>query len=171
MGYTVIKGSRNGVEAEATFFVPLDCNAEVHKVVVRNTGAEKKELKLFSFVEWCLWNAQDDSTNFQRNFSTGEVEIKGSVIYHKTEYKERLGLNAVPAAFDYGVAHAVTALVGIQLSFCGRIARGPEIAAVIQIKISAAPHIQRYIIITKTCDAAQLCIPVKAVAARRIGNQ
>lgn len=89
MGYTVIKGSRNGVEAEATFFVPLDCNAEVHKVVVRNTGAEKKELKLFSFVEWCLWNAQDDSTNFQRNLNTGEVEIKGSVIYHKTEYKER----------------------------------------------------------------------------------
>ena len=26
---------------------------------------------------------------FQRNFSTGEVEIEGSVIYHKTEYKER----------------------------------------------------------------------------------
>lgn len=106
MGYTVIKGSRNGVEAEATFFVPLDCNAEVHKVVVRNTGAEKKELKLFSFVEWCLWNAQDDSTNFQRNFSTGEVEIKGSVIYHKTEYKERrdhyafYSVNAPLAGFD-----------------------------------------------------------------------
>lgn len=46
-------------------------------------------MKLFSFIEWCLWNAQDDSTNFQRNFSTGEVEIQGSVIYHKTEYKER----------------------------------------------------------------------------------
>ncbi len=106
MGYTVIKGSRNGVEAEATFFVPLDCNAEVHKVVVRNTGAKKKELKLFSFVEWCLWNAQDDSTNFQRNFSTGEVEIKGSVIYHKTEYKERrdhyafYSVNAPLAGFD-----------------------------------------------------------------------
>ena len=27
--------------------------------------------------------------NFQRNFSTGEVEIEDSVIYHKTEYKER----------------------------------------------------------------------------------
>lgn len=106
MGYTVIKGSRNGVETEVTFFVPLDCNAEVHKVVVRNTGAKKKELKLFSFVEWCLWNAQDDSTNFQRNFSTGEVEIKGSVIYHKTEYKERrdhyafYSVNAPLAGFD-----------------------------------------------------------------------
>ena len=28
-------------------------------------------------------------TNFQRNYNTGEVEVKGSVIYHKTEYKER----------------------------------------------------------------------------------
>ncbi|MDE7299106.1 MAG: glycosyl transferase [Lachnospiraceae bacterium] len=106
MGYTIIKGSRNGVEAEVTFFVPQDYNGEVHKVVVRNTGTEKKELKLFSFVEWCLWNAQDDSTNFQRNFNTGEVEIKGSVIYHKTEYKERrdhyafYSVNAPVAGFD-----------------------------------------------------------------------
>lgn len=89
MGYTKITGRRNEVEVETTFFVPLDCNGEIHKVVVRNTGTQSKKLKLFSFVEWCLWNAQDDSTNFQRNFNTGEVEIKGSVIYHKTEYKER----------------------------------------------------------------------------------
>ena len=51
--------------------------------------AKQKSLKIFSFVEWCLWNAAADMENFQRNFSTGEVEIEGSVIYHKTEYKER----------------------------------------------------------------------------------
>ena len=45
--------------------------------------------RLFSLVEWCLWNAEDDMTNFQRNFSTGEVEVEDSVIYHKTEYRER----------------------------------------------------------------------------------
>lgn len=28
-------------------------------------------------------------TNFQRNFNTGEVEVEDSVIYHKTEFKER----------------------------------------------------------------------------------
>ena len=89
MGYTKITGKRNEIETEVTFFVPLDFNGEVHKVVVKNTGSAKKEVKLFSFIEWCLWNAQDDQTNFQRNFNTGEVEIKGSVIYHKTEYKER----------------------------------------------------------------------------------
>jgi cellobiose phosphorylase len=89
LGYTQIKGSRNGISTEVLFFVPLNCSGEVHKVKISNTGSTPKEIKLFSFVEFCLWNAYDDMTNFQRNFSTGEVEIEGSVIYHKTEYKER----------------------------------------------------------------------------------
>lgn len=89
MGYTIIKGEKNGVSAEVTFFVPQDFNGEVQKVIIKNNSDVKKSLKLFSFIEWCLWNAQDDSTNFQRNFNTGEVEIEGSTIYHKTEYKER----------------------------------------------------------------------------------
>ena len=106
MGYTVIRGKRKNVAAEVTFFVPLDFNGEVHKVVLKNEGTAAKNLKLFSFVEWCLWNADDDDRNFQRNFSTGEVEVKGSVIYHKTEYKERrnhyafFSVNAPVAGFD-----------------------------------------------------------------------
>ncbi len=89
MGYTTITGKRKGLKAKVTFFVPLDYNGEVHKVSITNESDKEKKVTLFSFIEWCLWNAQDDSTNFQRNFSTGEVEVKGSVIYHKTEYKER----------------------------------------------------------------------------------
>ena len=89
MGYTVIKGEKNGIEAEVTFFVPQDFNGEVQKVIIKNKSDAQKSFKLFSFIEWCLWNAQDDSTNFQRNFNTGEVEIEGSTIFHKTEYKER----------------------------------------------------------------------------------
>lgn len=89
MGYTKIKGIRNQISTEVTFFVPIDYNGEVHKVVIKNEGDKAKSLKIFSFLEWCLWNADDDDRNFQRNFSTGEVEVKGSVIYHKTEYKER----------------------------------------------------------------------------------
>lgn len=89
LGYSIIKGKRNDIEAEALFFVPTKTNAEVQKVKLTNTSDTPKTIKLFSFVEFCLWNALDDQTNFQRNFSTGEVEIKESVIYHKTEYKER----------------------------------------------------------------------------------
>ncbi len=89
MSYTRIMGAKNGIEASVLFFVPLHSWAEVQKVTLRNTTKETKTIKLFSFAEWCLWNAATDMENFQRNWSTGEVEIDGSVIYHKTEYKER----------------------------------------------------------------------------------
>ncbi len=89
MGYTHITGAKDGVEASVLFFVPLKTWAEVQRVTLKNTTTATKHLKLFSLVEWCLWNAATDMENFQRNWSTGEVEIDGSVIYHKTEYKER----------------------------------------------------------------------------------
>jgi len=89
MNYTVIKGEKNDVSASVLYFVPLKTWAEVQKLTLTNNSGEVKKLKVFSFVEWCLWNAASDMENFQRNFSTGEVEIQGSVIYHKTEYKER----------------------------------------------------------------------------------
>ena len=89
MSYTKIKGAKNGVETEVLQFIPLGFWGEILKVNVKNTTSQAKKFQLFSFAEWCLWNAEDDMTNFQRNFSTGEVEIEDSVIYHKTEFKER----------------------------------------------------------------------------------
>ena len=89
MGYTIITGKKNELKAEVTFFVPQNYHGEVQKVVLKNEGTSKKSFTLFSFLEWCLWNAEDDSTNFQRNFNTGEVEVEGSTLFHKTEYKER----------------------------------------------------------------------------------
>ncbi len=89
MNYTTIQGTKNGVSAKVLYFVPLKTWAEVQKLTLTNTSKETKKLKIFSFLEWCLWNAAADMENFQRNFSTGEVEIEGSTIYHKTEYKER----------------------------------------------------------------------------------
>jgi len=89
MSYTKYKGSKNRVEAEVLQFIPLGFWGEIQKVRLKNSSSDRKKIKLFSFIEWCLWNAEDDMTNFQRNFSTGEVEVKDSVIYHKTEFKER----------------------------------------------------------------------------------
>lgn len=89
MSYTRITGRKEGIEASVLFFVPLHTWAEIQKLSLRNDTAERRKIKLFSFEEWCLWNAATDMENFQRNFSTGEVEIEGSVIYHKTEYRER----------------------------------------------------------------------------------
>ena len=89
MSYTRIIGAKDGIEASVLFFVPLHTWAEVQKVTLRNTSDCTRRFKFYSFAEWCLWNAATDMENFQRNFSTGEIEVDGSVIYHKTEYKER----------------------------------------------------------------------------------
>lgn len=89
MGYTVIGAEKDDLRAEVLFFVPAGDTCEIQRVTVRNNGRMVKRFRLFSFVEWCLWNALDDMTNFQRNFSTGEVEVEEGVIYHKTEYRER----------------------------------------------------------------------------------
>ena len=89
LGVTRYQGRKNGLSASVTAFVPLHDTCEVHKVILKNESEESKDFTLFSYVEFCLWNAVDDMTNFQRNLSTGEVEVEGSVIYHKTEYRER----------------------------------------------------------------------------------
>jgi cellobiose phosphorylase len=106
LGYTAITGERNEVMAKTLFFVPLGFNCEIQQVTVKNTGKKEKKIQLFSYIEFCLWNAWDDQTNFQRNLSTGEVEVDGSAIYHKTEYRERrnhyafYSVNAAISGFD-----------------------------------------------------------------------
>ncbi len=89
MGYTKICGSKNQIKTEITYFIPVGQNCEIHRVIVSNQSKQTRSFKLFSFIEFCLWNAYDDMTNFQRNFNTGEVEVEENVIYHKTEYRER----------------------------------------------------------------------------------
>ena len=89
MGYTRITGEKDGLRADVLFFVPPEARCEIHRVKLTNTGKVRKSFKLYSFVEWCLWNASTDMENFQRNLSTGEVEIEPDALYHKTEYRER----------------------------------------------------------------------------------
>lgn len=89
LGYSRFISSKNGIHADLCVFVPLGETCEAHRLVLRNDTEETQSLSLSSYVEFCFWNAVDDSTNFQRNLSIGEVEVIGSAIYHKTEYRER----------------------------------------------------------------------------------
>ena len=93
LNYTRITGEKAGVKASVLHFVPLGVKAEIQRMTITNLSLEQKQLKLFSYTEWCLWNAATDGENFQRNLSTGEVEIEQNdaftALYHKTEYKER----------------------------------------------------------------------------------
>lgn len=89
LSYTKINSAKNDLNVKVLSFVPLGDTCEIHKLTLKNLGNSVKSFSLFSFVEWNLWNALDDMTNFQRNYSIGEVEVEGSILYHKTEYKER----------------------------------------------------------------------------------
>ena len=89
LGYSVFEGWKNGVGAELTVTVPMHTDMEVQKLVLKNESGEHKRLSVYGVTEFCLWNAVDDSTNFQRNWNIGEVEIEGGTVYHKTEYRER----------------------------------------------------------------------------------
>jgi cellobiose phosphorylase len=89
LSYTAIRSARSGIAAKTVYFVPRGENLEVWRVAVTNDRETTAELSLFSSVEFALWDAQDDTTNYQRNYSTGEVEVADGVIYHKTEYRER----------------------------------------------------------------------------------
>ncbi|MDE7273995.1 MAG: glycosyl transferase [Lachnospiraceae bacterium] len=95
IGYSRFTASKDDVRASVLTFVPMNDNCEVSQIKIQNNSAAEKTISLFSYVEWCLWNADDDSRNFQRNLSTGEVEVIGSTIYHKTEYRERRNHYAV----------------------------------------------------------------------------
>ena len=89
LGYSRFVSAKDGLNADLTAFVPLHETCEVNYLKLRNDSDKEKSISLTSYVEFCFWNAVDDSTNFQRNLSIGEVEIEGSTIYHKTEYRER----------------------------------------------------------------------------------
>ncbi|MEO8355508.1 MAG: glycosyl transferase [Chloroflexota bacterium] len=100
-GYTIITSKFNGIKSSTRYFVPLGESLEIWQVTLTNESDSDADLSLFSAIEFCLWDANDDATNFQRNYSIGQVEIElpspegrgargeGQVIYHKTEYRER----------------------------------------------------------------------------------
>ena len=152
MGYTVITGKKNGLTASQLAFVPLGENAEVHQITLTNESGAAKDVILTSFVEFCLWNAQDDMLNFQRNFSTGEVEVEDGVVYHKTEYRERrdhysfYGVNAPIDGFDTDMETFLGLYNGFdapQAVFTGKmgnsIASGWQPMAAHQLKVHLEP--------------------------------
>jgi len=89
LGYTVIASEKNGIGFSGCYFIPIGENLEIWDITITNRRKEEADLSLFSFIEFCLWDAQDDATNFQRNYNIAEVEVEGSTIFHKTEYRER----------------------------------------------------------------------------------
>ncbi len=89
MGYSTISAKKDGIASRSRYFVPLGENLEIWQLTVTNERQEPAEISVFSSVEFALWEANDDMTNFQRNLNTGQVEVEANTIFHKTEYRER----------------------------------------------------------------------------------
>ena len=91
MGWVIRPSNPAGQEinAKIRYFIPLGENLEIWELTLTNQRSQEANLSIFATVEFCLWDAMDDATNFQRNYSVGEVEVVDGVIYHKTEYRER----------------------------------------------------------------------------------
>ena len=100
LGYSVIEGTKDGITARQTFLVPQNDPCLLMRLEVENHSEARKEIEAFSYLEFCLWDAMDDSSNFQRNYSCGEVELEENAIYHKTEYRERRDHYAVDWASE-----------------------------------------------------------------------
>ena len=122
LGYSKFSSSKSDIKADVLTFVPMNDNCEVSKITITNNKKENAKLVLFSYVEWCLWNADDDMKNFQRNLSTGEVEVTndGATLFHKTEYRERRNHYAV-----YGVNTKVDGFDTSRDAFLGAY-NGPD---------------------------------------------
>ncbi len=106
MGYTVFESEKDGLAAEISFFVPVGENCELHDLRLVNKSGQAKTVHVYGVMEWCLWNAVDDSNNYQRNLNIAESEVENGIIYHKTEYRERrdhyafYGVNVPAAGWD-----------------------------------------------------------------------
>ena len=152
IGYSRFHSSKNQLEADVLTFVPTEDNCELTRLTLTNNSSGEKSFSLFSYVEWCLWNADDDMKNFQRNLSTGEVEVAGSTIFHKTEYRERrnhyaiYSVNAPVDSFDtsrdafLGAYRGADSPVAVERSFCSNsIASGWSPIAAHHIRLTLAP--------------------------------
>ncbi|MFA6287013.1 MAG: glycosyl transferase [Opitutaceae bacterium] len=114
IGYSRITGAKNGVETEMLMFIPPGETLEIWRTTVRNTGTVAKKITVFSFVEFCLFEALNDMTNYQRTYSIGEVEVEDGAIYHKTEYRERRSHYAL-----FGCTHPVSGFDTSRDAFVG----------------------------------------------------
>ena len=151
LGYTVISGEKNGLAVTQELLVPRGDNCLLCRVTVENRSGAARTPDVFPYVEFCLWDAVDDSSNFQRNYSIGEVEVTGRAIYHKTEYRERRDHYAVfwsdrqPDGFDtardafMGVYGSPSAPQAVRSGACtGSKAHGWAPVGAMQIHLSLA---------------------------------
>lgn len=80
MGYTVLQGEYNGITADVTYFVPDDRDFEIWLLKVKNTLNVPKKLQIFSYAEFCFWDAILDQQNVDWAQQINQGRYKDNVI-------------------------------------------------------------------------------------------
>jgi cellobiose phosphorylase len=109
LGYTVITSEYAGIKTKTTYFVPLGENLEIWMLEVSSHTPRptSRDLSIFPFVEFCLWDALNDMTDYQYNLNIGQTEYKNNIVYHLSRYRVNADVvgflacsNAVPKGYD-----------------------------------------------------------------------
>jgi cellobiose phosphorylase len=83
LGYTKISSSLYGIESNVNYFVPVDHNLEIWTITLKNTSSEDMYLKIFSYCEFCLWDAARDQNDLQSIQFVGISRYNdGAILYH-----------------------------------------------------------------------------------------
>lgn len=95
--YTRITSEYDHIETNTLYFVPLDKDYECWHVKVTNRDKVKRELSLFTYVEYVgNWNAVDDLINLQYTQYTAKMSVVDGVIDHGTN----VNIPAMPDNFQ-----------------------------------------------------------------------
>jgi len=95
LGYTIIKSKYNGISTETAYFVPLYENLELWALKIKNNTKKTRNIRLFTYLEFCLWQAEMDMTDFQYTLNIASAVREGNIIFHQTGYApkaKRFGL-------------------------------------------------------------------------------
>ena len=83
LGYTKIASSYHGVESDVTYFVPVNQNLEIWILTIKNASSDELHLKVFSYCEYCLWDATRDQNDLQSIQFVGISRYNdGAILYH-----------------------------------------------------------------------------------------
>jgi len=83
IGYTSIRSVKNGIESSMLVFVPPEEPIEIWRITIRNTGGTRRELSLFTYLEWCLGNGMDTHREFHRTFIETRYDPELRAIFGK----------------------------------------------------------------------------------------
>ena len=91
MGYTVIRSKYAGISTETSYFVPIGENHEFWALRIKNDSPKARKLKIFTYLEFCLWHAEMDMTDFQYTLNIASAVNDGNMLFHQTGYAPKSG--------------------------------------------------------------------------------